>query len=486
MLNNSYPYPDENPNPEAGEIIDQLGAVISCIEAEQALLGGLLIDPSPVHDVLEILSDADFYRPAHRKIFSAITALVDSGSDVDVISVAERWQATGENADLAYLTELAGAVAGSSNATAYARMVYDRAVKRQVLAAAAEVNRYVIATPSASAAEVAEFAQTALTDLNDRSERSTRAATAPQVLRDYVADLDARFRAGNAIQGLPSGFANVDSIVNGWKNGHLIVIAARPSMGKTTYAMQLASFLALNQKRNGLIFTLEMSRTELMEKWLAMVGRIDLEKLQKPASVTDEGFWPAVENAARQVKDAPLSFVECPGIHIRQLKSYARKAHRRERLDFLLADHMHLMAADGQSRERQLSDISSGLKTLAIELGIPVFALAQLNRKVESRSADERAPRLSDLRDSGSIEQDADLIQLLYRADYYSDNPNPANDGLVQVETAKNRNGRTGVCTFLNRYHQSRLDEAPEGVRIQSALLSRKIKANSYQRFDDL
>lgn len=493
MLNNPFSYPDEQevvvpPANEPVDDLEQFAKVVSSIEAEQSVLGGLFLDSSAILDVVEILSESDFFRSEHRRIFSAIATLANAGDAVDVITVSDRIASLHgqECVNLPYMVELASNVAGTANVMAYARIVFEKSIKRQVLAAVTQVNRYVLDTPSATAEEVVNHAQTALVELNDRSDRSTRAVTASEALKDYVTDLDNRFRNGNKIQGFSSGFNNVDRTINGWKRGHLIIIAGRPGMGKTTYALQVVSNMALYLKLNGLIFSLEMPQNELTEKLIACHGQINLESLQNPADVRDEQFWPSVESAARRIKDAPLGIVECPAMHINQLKSYARKAHRRQKLDWLMIDHIHIMGSDGQNRERQISQITADLKNLAGELQIPIFALAQLNRKVEDRKFEDRAPRISDLRDSGGVEQDADIIQLIFRPDYYNDNPHKANEGLIQVETAKHRNGKKGTHTFINRFEQSRMEEAGFGTFVDLSSPKSKKGNSMAERYGDL
>jgi replicative DNA helicase len=490
-VNNQFAYPDEIiPANEPAGILDDsesFVSVVASVEAEQALIGGLSLDPGPIHDVMEIVSESDFYRSEHRDIFAAMASVIDDGNVIDVISVSEKMQSMGKKPDLKYLTELAGSAAGSANALAYAKIVFERSIKRQVLASAAEVTRYVLKTPDATAEQVVNQAQAALVDLDDRSDRSTRAVTVNEALRSYVNDLDDRFRNGSRIQGFESGFTNVDRTINGWKRGHLIIIAGRPSMGKSTYALQLASHLSIRKKLNGLFFSLEMSQNELTEKMIACVGKINLECLQRPQEVTEEGFWPSVQNAAGQIKDSPIAIVESPGIHINQVKSYARKAHRRHKLDWIMVDHAHIMGGDGHNREQEISGITKGFKQLAVELQIPVFLLAQLNRDLEKRKFADRAPRLSDLRDSGGMEQDADIVQFIFRPDYYNDNPHKSNDGLIQVETAKHRNGRKGIHTFINHFDQSRMEEAPFGSFVDLSAPQAPQQPKSYSdRFKSL
>lgn len=497
-MNNPFEYPDEfipanepvsvSPFEQESEIYS---GVVSSVEAEQSVLGSLLLDSGAVADVLDVLSEADFYRQDHRIIFSAIAGLANDGSPVDIITVSEKVTAVNGpgKVPMAYLAELAGGVAGTANVLAYAKIVFERSIKRQVLAAVLDVNKFVLGTPAATAEQVVNRAQTALIELDDRSDRSTRAVPVNEALRSYVADLDNRLRNGDQLQGFASGFSHLDRTLNGWKRGHLIIIAGRPSMGKSTYALQLGTHLSVMQKLNGLFFSLEMSQNELTEKMIACVGKIDLEWLQRPKEVRDENFWPMVEAGARQIKDSPIAIVESPGIHVNQVKSYARKAHRRQKLDWIMIDHAHIMGGNGETRQLEISDITKGLKSLAVELQIPVFLLAQLNRDLEKRKFSERAPKLADLRDSGGLEQDADIVQFIFRADYYSDNPHSSNEGLIQVETAKHRNGKKGIHTFLNHFSQSRMEEAPFGsfVDLSAPQPQQPTKTKNYaERFKGL
>lgn len=441
--------------------------VVSSVEAEQSLIGGLLINPTPVHDVLEVVGADDFYNAKNRIIFRVIASLVDAGTDIDLFLVADKVAELNDgNNELPYLAELSGGAAGSYNAVAYAKVIFEKSVKRQTLEASNAVSRFVVENPTASIADVETFAQGAFAAIESRSEQGSRVVMLHDALKEYVNDLDRRFRSKAELQGLSSGFEHIDRYTNGYKPGHLIVIAGRPSMGKTTYALQKAGAICISQKKHGLFFSLEMSQNELTEKLIACFGDLDLEDLQTPHLVRSEDFWPKVEATSRRVKDAHLRIVESPGISVYQIKSYARKVQRKQPLDFIMIDHIHIMGGEKETITR-LEGITSGLKALSIELQIPIFALAQLNRELEKRP--DKQPIMADLRGSGSIEQDADQIQFIYRPDYYEEHQSGPNVGLIQLEIAKHRGGKKGKAFFENEFGKSRMAASNRYLTYQEA-----------------
>lgn len=448
------------------------------VEAEQGLLGAILMNPEVLHDVSESLVADDFYVADHRVLFDVICQLADD-NQIDAILVAEKAEArTGKNY-LPLVVEMASSISGYSNAKAYANVIKDLSIKRGLLRYTSSVSEYVAKNRSASAAEAVNHANTMLTQLDNSQSKTNAVMTTSEAMKIFVAELDGRFKRGDELNGFSSGWPAIDFYTNGWKRKNLIIIAGRPSMGKTTYALHMAANMAASGL-NGLFFSIEMSTNELMEKLTACVGKIPLDFLQNPSKYNSDAIWPKLQAAAQKIKQLRLKIIECPGIHINQIKAYARKAHRAEKLDFIFVDHMHIVRGDAKEREREIAQISWSLKALAGELDIPMFALAQLNRGVESRT--DKTPKLSDLRDSGSAEQDADLVQLIYRPDYYNDDENDINFGLIQIETAKHRNGKKGKSTLGNAFAESRLIDTERKIGYAAPMAlpnytSKKLKA---------
>ena len=427
----------------------------SSLSAEQSVIGAILQNPNVIADVQEVITAEDFFFARERKIMECIYEKEVAGSVVDFITVAEVLN-TDEEPILAYLIELVQNVAGSSNVVAYANMIKDLSIKRSILAASSAVTGIISTNPSLTREESINVAQSAMSDFENSLTETFTVSDANTAAKNYVMDLDFRMRRGDELNGLSTGFDSIDQILDGIKNKQLIIIAGRPSMGKTTYALQVAGYMSLMLNKCGIIFSLEMSETELTEKLIACFGCIDLEFLQNPKKHGTEEVWPKLESAVRKVKKAPLHIADCSDMHINQIKSYSKKFNRKKTLDFIVIDHINLMSGDGDNEVNKISSITRGLKLLAKQMGIPVIALSQLSRKVEERG--NKRPMLSDLRGSGSIEQDADIIQFVYRDDYYNDDPNLPNKGLVEIITAKHRGGKKGTSVLENKYHQSRLD----------------------------
>lgn len=427
------------------------------ISAEEALLGGLLIDPSPVHDVTEILGSADFFKADHRKIFAAIENLAATDDGIDVTTVLART----EGITLAHLVDLAGSSVGSANAKSYARVVRQHSIKRQVIAAATEVSKTAYNDTDLTAEELVGMAQGVMIDLDDKAGKGLRSFSINDILKLTVADIDRRFNSDEELEGLSCGIPSVDKLTNGLKPGELVLFAARPSMGKSTIALQMAANLGQEGHR-GLFFSLEVGELPVGKKLLACIGKMHLNKINKPKDYMTESDWPLLEVAARRLKNSPLEFIDCPGISIGQIVSYARKAHRRKPIEYIFVDHLHLVTGAGRKEKRdELGDISSTLKRLSGELKIPVIALAQLNRGVEQRN--DKRPINSDLRDSGTLEQDADIIMFVYRDDYYFEES--PYKGIVEVYTKKVRNGELGKAQLANRFEMSRVDELEGWVK---------------------
>lgn len=443
------------------------------IEAEQSVLGSILVNPDSAYDALEILSASDFFVGQHRLVFEAIEKLATSGTPADVITVSESCDVS-----LADLVELTNMVAGAANIKAYASVVKDRAVKRQVLLRSREVGEYVLSNPSAEYSEIVDFAQNSMTDIDDGAESGVKSSTMNEILKKVVTGIDDRFRSESGLLGLSSGISEMDDLTNGFKPGELIILAARPSMGKSLLAVQAASNAALSGSHN-IIFSLEVNDQTIGDQVLACQGRLKRDCISDPKSMTNdaaEAFWHALEAAARKVKDAPLTVVDVASMHINQIISYAKKVHRKRPIKCLWVDHCHLVGYSGDNPSEGIGQVSRGLKKLARELDCPVVLLCQLNRDCEKRP--DKRPMLSDLKASGSLEQDADIILFVYRDDYY--NENSELKGIVELYTKKYRNGKLGHRNLCNNYGMARVDSLEKGwVKPEP---SKPLKSRSWER----
>lgn len=427
------------------------------LEAEQEVIGAILSSPDALDDALEVIQLSDLYNVQHRRIIEQAIALRESGKPFDGVSVMIALESSDHPEDGAFAIEAAANSSGASNVKSYARVVYERAKLRNLRQALQEANDYL--AEADAAADALDFAQARLVELDSRSFNAEIQEANP-VLKRVIQNIDERFRNRGAgiIGGLSTGLDCLDERYNGLRDGHLIVLAARPSMGKSALAMQIVQNVSLIEKKTSLVFSLEMPTDELFERMMATQGNLEYSRIRNGSM--EEGDWPKLSSAVQKLKGAPILTVDTPAIHINQIRAYARKAHRRSPLGVVVVDHINITAADGQSREREISMITGGLKALAKELSCPVIALSQLNRKCEERS--DKRPMMSDLRDSGTIEQDADIVAFMYRDDYY--HPDSPRKGIVEILTRKFRGGEVGDDYVANRLNVMRLENLTHDV----------------------
>ncbi|MGH1470135.1 MAG: replicative DNA helicase [Cellvibrionaceae bacterium] len=435
--------------------------VFSSMTAEQAVIGSLLSNPTKFDDVVDILDEYCFLNLKHRDIFRSICSLVDSNEPIDVITVCEDMEKKSIRADMDYISELFSQSFSSANVKFYSKIVFDCWLKREVYDAASETIRHMAENSDMSSQDAVEYAQAKMIALGDIGATS-EGVEMNVALKSYVEHLDKLQQQGDVIDGLETGLIDMDSRLNGLKGGNLAILAGRPGQGKTTLALVMASNMSIKNKKRGIYFSFEMNDRELTQKLVAHIGQIPLNHLKKPSTTTGE-FWSKLSAGVSICKDSPLSFVDAPGMHINQVKAYARKAHKRAKLDYIMIDHMHLMDGDGDRKDEKVGSISRGLKQLAKELDIPVIALAQLNRGVEERA--NKRPMLSDLRESGRIEEDADIVQFIYRDEYYNENTD--NPGVMEVSTAKFRDGEVGTDYFTAKLHTSSVFDMAQGSYVQ-------------------
>jgi len=424
-------------------------------EAEQSLLGGLLVDNLAWDKIADVVTEGDYYRYEHRHIHAAIGALVSASKPADVITVFEALQALGKAEDcggLAYLNALAQSVPSASNVRRYAEIVRERAVLRKLISASDEIATTAFNPQGQAVRQILDEAESKIFRIgeegNRRGDGFAPMKSLVQSLIERVEELERN--GGDDVTGIRTGFYDLDRMTAGLQKGDLIVLAARPSMGKTAFALNIAEHVAVEEGLPVAVFSMEMGASQLALRMVGSLGRIDQTHLRTGRLRDDE--WERLPNAAGRLANAPVFIDETPGLNPAELRARARRLARQYggTLGLIVIDYLQLMSgSDGNDENRAtvLGEISRGMKGLAKELQCPVIALSQLNRSVETRP--DKRPMMSDLRESGAIEQDADVIMFIYRDDYY--NKDSKEPGVAEIVLAKQRNGPVGTVrlTFL-------------------------------------
>ena len=433
-----------SPDPQ----IAQLRIPPHSIEAESSVLGGLLLDNSAWDRVGDLLIDADFYRYEHRQIFSAVSTLINASRPADVITVYEQLQSNGkaeEVGGLGYLNSLAQFVPSAGNIRRYAEIVRERSILRKLVSASDEIATQAFNTKGRPVAQILDEAEQKIFQIGEEGSRMKQGFQAmPQLVVELLDRVQEMADNPNDITGVPTGFYDFDRMTSGMQAGDLIVLAARPSMGKTALAINIAEHVAMNEELPVAVFSMEMGASQLAVRIVGSMGRIDQGRL-RTGKLTDEE-WPRLTEAIERLRQVSLFIDETPGLTPSELRANARRLARQcGKLGLIVVDYLQLMSGSNSdssdNRATELGEISRGLKMLAKELQCPVIALSQLNRSVEQRT--DKRPMMSDLRESGAIEQDADVIMFIYRDDYY--NKESKEPGVAEVIIGKQRNGPTGT-----------------------------------------
>lgn len=425
------------------------------IEAEQAVLGAMLISEDAVSSVSQILKPADFYREDHRTIFESMTRLHVKSEPVDMVTVAEELATNGKlekAGGMALISQLNNMVPTAANATHYANIVREKAELRNLINAATEIATSAY-DESDEATNIIDKAESRIMQI---SSRRSSGALIPlnNILMDTVDQFEKIFNAKGQIMGLSTGFADLDRMTSGLQPSDLILVAARPSMGKTAFTLNIASNVAILANRPVAFFSLEMSGTQLMMRIIGALGGINTQEA-RTGNITDED-WDKLMHTANKIYNAPLYIDDTPGISIMELRSKARRIKAEHGLELIVIDYLQLMtgSSSAEGRQQEVSEISRSLKALARELNVPIITLSQLNRGVESRQI--KRPMLSDLRESGSLEQDADIVMFLYREDYYT--PETERKNITDIIIAKHRNGPIGDVELLFRKEYTKFE----------------------------
>jgi replicative DNA helicase len=434
-------------------------------EAEESLLSAILVDNTALLEVVEVLSAGDFYRTAHQKIYAAMTDLFDRAEPIDLVTLSNHLKEKGQLETVggaAFLARMVDVVPMAANAQHYARIVHDKAVLRRLIEKANAISKRCF-QEQGPADEIVDFAESAIFEVTDKKAR--QAFYPLSKLIDVNIDfLEEKQKNKSLVTGVPTGFGQLDNLTSGLQNSDLIILAARPSMGKTALALNIARNAAVEAGVPVAVFSLEMSKEQLSLRLLCSEARIDSSRLRSGFFSMED--WQRLTDAAGVLSAAPIFIDDSPSLSAMEVRAKSRRLKMDKNIGLIVIDYLQLMQgrADAERRDLEISDISRSLKALAKEINLPVIALSQLNRMLEQRT--DRRPRLSDLRESGALEQDADVVAFIYRDEVYNKEENNPNKGTAEVILAKQRNGPTGDVrlAFLNAY--TRFENlAPEAMR---------------------
>ncbi|MDR0217225.1 MAG: replicative DNA helicase [Comamonas sp.] len=458
--------PLPGPGSPADPEVAQLRVPPHSMESESSVLGGLLLDNNAWDRVGDMLKPGDFYRSEHQLIFEAIGKMINESKPADVITVYERLQGMGkaeEIGGLLYLNQLAQYVPSATNIRRYAEIVRERSILRRLVTTSDEIATNAFNPQGKSVKDILEQAEQKIFAIGEEGSRMKQGF---QSLDSLVVDLldQVQEMADNPmdVTGVPTGFVDLDRMTSGLQAGDMVVLAARPSMGKTSFAVNIAEHVALNEGLPVAIFSMEMGAAQLAVRIVGSIGRVNQGNLRTGKLSDDE--WPRLTEAIERLRTVSLHIDETPGLTPIELRANARRLARQcGKLGLIVVDYLQLMSgsggAGGDNRATELGEISRGLKMLAKELQCPVIALSQLNRSVEQRT--DKRPMMSDLRESGAIEQDADIIMFIYRDDYYNKDSKEPN--IAEVIIGKQRNGPTGTVKLFFQKNQTRFENLAQG-----------------------
>ncbi|WP_299776353.1 replicative DNA helicase [uncultured Pseudoteredinibacter sp.] len=443
------------------------------LESERAVLGGLMLDSLKYDAVAEALSEKDFYSEVHQLVYKRMAELIAAEKPLDIITVAEeldRYDELERCGGLHFLTELVDQTASAANVGAYAQIVRERSTLRQLINAAGEISRNSMAPAGMDSDDLLQMAERKVAQIAEERPKEGGFIGANDLLKVTVEKIDTLFRSDSDITGLSTGIDELDQRTSGWQPGEMIVLAARPSMGKTALALNFVEAAMMTQERPSLVYSMEMPADALMMRMLSSIGRIDQGKIRN-GQLTEED-WPKLSAAVAKIKGRPLYIDDTPGLSPQEVRARARKVARshQNRLltenpnmsiedaeaqslpGMIMIDYLQLMQVPGstEGRTQEISEISRSLKAIAKEFSCPVIALSQLNRGVEQRP--NKRPMNSDLRESGAIEQDADVILFIYRDEYY--NEDSPDKGIAELIVGKQRNGEVGTskAAFVGKF----------------------------------
>ncbi|MCD5402157.1 replicative DNA helicase [candidate division NPL-UPA2 bacterium] len=417
------------------------------LEAEMSVLGSMLMEEEAIAQAIEFLEEESFYHKAHRKTFSAILSLYDKGRAVDLVTLTERLRKQGDLEEVggaAYLTSLINSVPTAANVEYYARIVQEKAILRNLINTATQI----VVESYSDRQEVDLFLDKVESLVFNISQRRIRRdfVSVKELIHDSIELAETLTQRKQLVTGLPTGFTDFDTLTSGLQPSDLIIVAGRPSMGKSSFAVNIALHVGVEKKVPVAFFSMEMSKEQLVQRMLCSEARVDAHKLR--TGFLKSSAFTHLTNAAGRLAESPIFIDDSPGISSLEVRAKARRLKSKENIGLIIIDYLQLMQGRFrvENRQQEISEISRSLKSLARELNIPVIALSQLSRAVESREPPR--PRLADLRESGAIEQDADLVAFLYREEYYKKETDE-NRGIAELNIAKQRNGPVGAIKLI-------------------------------------
>ncbi|WP_026953905.1 replicative DNA helicase [Algoriphagus vanfongensis] len=430
------------------------------VDLEEAVLGALMLEKDALTNVIDILKVESFYKDAHQVIFRAILDLFTESQPIDLLTVTSQLRKNGtlEVAGGAfYVTELTSKVASAANIEYHARIITEQAIKRELISISSEIQKDAF-EDTTDVFELLDKMEQSLFEISEKNIRKNY-SDMKSIMREAFAELESKKHQKDGLTGVPSGFTALDRVTSGWQKADLVIIAARPAMGKTAFVLSVLRNAAVDHDKPVAIFSLEMSSVQMVNRLISSEAELDSEKIKKGTLAEHE--WAQLVHKTAKLSKAPLFIDDTPALSILELRAKARKLKAQHDIQMIVIDYLQLMSGDskggnGGNREQEIASISRALKKIAKELMIPVIALSQLSRAVETRGGDKR-PQLSDLRESGAIEQDADMVMFLYRPEYYGiteDEEHNSTQGVGEVIIAKHRNGSldTVKLRFIGRY----------------------------------
>ncbi len=446
---------------DSDPVLDQLKLPPHSVEAEQSVLGGLLLENSAWDRIGDLVAEDDFYRSDHRLVWRHISKLIEAVRPADALTVAESLERSGDldaAGGLAYVASLAQNTPSAANIRRYAEIVRERSIMRQLVAVGTEIADSAYAPAGREAAQLLDEAEARVFKIAEAGSRGKTGFQAmPQLLTQVVDRIDMLYNRDDPsdVTGVPTGYTDLDQMTSGLQAGDLVIVAGRPSMGKTAFSLNIAENIALDNGLPVAVFSMEMGATQLVMRLLGYAGRLDQHRLRTGRLLDDD--WQRLTQAVGRLNEAPIHIDETPALTAMEVRARTRRLHRQYgKLGLVVIDYLQLMSASsaGENRATEISEISRSLKSLAKEIGVPVIALSQLNRSLEQRP--NKRPVMSDLRESGAIEQDADLILFIYRDEVY--NPDSPDKGTAEIIIGKQRNGPIGTVRLTFRGENTRFE----------------------------
>ena len=425
------------------------------LEAEQFVLGALMIDKNSIINVADVLSPNDFYKPVNEKIYEAILGLYTKREPIDIFTVTNKLKEAGLLKDIggsAYLTKIIESVPSAAHVGHYAQIVKEKKILRDLISASGDISEKAFST-GMDMEEMMDDIEKRIFSISQKSVPQ-KFSSIGEGLKGAYERIERLHSGEGGLRGVPSGFQDLDNILSGFQRSDLVVLGARPSIGKTSLALDIARSIAVNHKQPVGIFSLEMSKEQVIDRFISSQANVPLWNLRTGKLKEDDAFS-CIQGALDELSKAPIFIDDTPSPNILQMRSMARRLQSESGLSLLVVDYLQLIQprTSSDNMVSQITEISRGLKGLARELNIPVIALSQLSRAVDQR--ENKRPRLSDLRESGSIEQDADVVMFIYRKDHEKANPSPEEMGMTEIIVAKHRNGPTG--TIKLRFDQEKV-----------------------------